>query len=85
MESRAFIKAAATLIGKIDDSRYTIASQDDLRAQREAIQKEVGQLFGGLQNPTLPSAYRLRDAAVRAGYHVTPLVMQRLQQFENLG
>lgn len=75
MESRAFIKAAADLITKIE------AAGDD---QRDAVQKDVNVLFGGLTNPTLPSAYRLRDAAVAAGYTVKPEVLHRLAQFENL-
>lgn len=85
MQSQAFIKAAATLITKVEDSQHTFGTQEDLRNQRDALQKEIGQLFSGLQNPTLPSAYRLRDAALRAGFHVQPLVMQRLAQFEHLG
>ena len=85
MQSQAFIKAAATLIAKIEASQHTFGTQEDLRNQRDGLQKEIGQLFSGLQNPTLPSAYRLRDAALRAGFHVQPLVMQRLAQFEHLG
>jgi len=82
MDSRAFIVAAKTLIGKIEDTHNTIGTAEDLRNQREGLQKEVNQLFGGLQNPTLPSAYRLREAAMRNGFFVDPKVLHRLAQFE---
>jgi len=84
MESRSFIKAAADLIKKIDDSQNTIGTAEQIRVQRDGLQKDVSQLFGGLQNPTLPSAYRLRDVALRNGYFVDPKVQHRLAQFENL-
>lgn len=80
MESRAFIKHAATLIEKIEANPAHAAPEDTATA----IQKEVGQLFAGLHNPTLPSAYRLRDAALKNGYSVAGPVQQRLAQFENL-
>lgn len=82
MESRAFIRSAAEVIKKIEDGQNTIGTAEELRAQREATQKEVSQLFMGLQNPTLPSAYRLRDVALRAGFYVDPKVQHRLTQFE---
>jgi len=84
MESRAFIKAAAALIEKIEVARDTLSTGDEQRATRDNLQKEANQLFGGLQNPTLPSAYRLRDVALRNGYAVDPKVQHRLAQFENL-
>ena len=84
MESRAFIKAAAILIEKIEVARDTLSTSDEQRATRDTLQKEASQLFGGLQNPTLPSAYRLRDIALRNGYFVDPKVQHRLAQFENL-
>jgi hypothetical protein len=80
MESRAFIKHAATLIEKIEANPAHAVSDDTATA----VQKEIGQLFAGLHNPTLPSAYRLRDAALKAGYAVSGPVQQRLAQFENL-
>lgn len=84
MESRAFIKAAAALIEKIEIARDTLSTGDEQRATRDNLQKEVTALFNGLLNPTLPSAYRLRDVALRNGYAVDPKVQHRLAQFENL-
>lgn len=84
MESRAFIKAAAVLIEKIETARDSMSPGAERDEVRNGLQKEVGQLFGGLQNPTLPSAYRLRDVALRSGYAVDPKVQHRLAQFENL-
>jgi hypothetical protein len=80
MESRAFIKAAAVLIAKIAASQQTIGTADELRTQRDGIQKEITATFTGLLNPTLPSAYKLRDTALRSGYTINPLVSQRIQQ-----
>lgn len=60
----------------------TIGTADELQNQRETVQKEVNQLFSGLQNPTLPSAFRLRDTAMRNGFHVSPMALNRLAQFE---
>jgi len=84
MESRKFIKDAAALIEKITLLQNVISTPDELRQQRDATQKEINQLFGGLQNPTLPSAYRLRDAAQRAGYFVNPGMLTRLRDHEYL-
>jgi len=84
MESRAFIKATAALIRKIEESQSTIESADDLRIRRELLQKEVTQLFNGLQNPTLPSAYRLRDTALRNGFSVDTKTQHRLSQYEHI-
>lgn len=76
MESRTFIRQAAPLIKRLE---YTPANGDETS---QNIQREINQLFQGLQNPTLPSAYRLRDAALGAGYSVNPQILQRLSQFE---
>lgn len=80
MESRAFIKLAAVLIEKVGNKPSHSATQEEA----QAMQKELNQAFVGLQNPTLPSAYKLRDAALAAGYNVSHQVQQRLAQFEHL-
>lgn len=84
MESRAFIKAAGTLISKVNTNRHLIGTAVELHTQREAVQKEITQLFSGLQNPTLPSAYRLRDTALRNGFLVDAKVQQNLAKYENI-
>lgn len=81
MESRAFIKAAAELMLTIENNRQFIGTSSELQEQRESVQKEINQLFSGLQNPTLPSAFKLRDTAERNGFHVSPVVLNRLAQF----
>ncbi len=80
MESRAFIRAATSLIGRIANMPARQATYEE----EQAMQKEITQAFIGLQNPTLPSAYRLRDAALKGGYNVSHQVQQRLAQFEYL-
>lgn len=84
MDSRKFIKDAAVLIEKIDANQTSLATTQERADVRDNLQKEVTSLFSGLSNPTLPSAYRLRDAALRAGYTVSPAVLQRLREFESL-
>jgi len=79
MESRAFIKAAAALIEKIETARDTLSTGDEQRATRDNLQKEVTQLFGGLQNHSLTSAEKLRDVALRNGYSVDPRILQRIE------
>lgn len=74
MQSTSFIKAAQTLIRKIKDNPMA-----DVETIQE-IQREISQLYSGLQNPTLPSASALREAAVSYGYTVDPRVLQRLDQ-----
>lgn len=74
MDSRLFIKSAGPLIDRVADAG----------ADRAAVQKEVTQLFSGLQNPTLPSAYKLRDAALANGYTVAEPVLQRIGDFDFL-
>lgn len=83
MESRSFIKSATILITKIGDSQFAIDTPDRMREQRDTVQREVSALFNGMHNPTLPSAFKLRDAAHRAGYTVPLSATQRLSQFEN--
>lgn len=80
MESRAFIKTATSLIERVTNTPAHHAT----REEEQALQKKINQAFIDLQNPTLPSAYRLRDAALKNGYSVSSQVQQRLAQFENL-
>ena len=82
MESRAFIKAAAVLIEEIEKTHDTIGTAVELREIRENVQKDINQLFGGLQNPTLPSAFKLRDVSVRNGFSVNPKVLNDLARFD---
>jgi len=83
MESRTFIRQAAELQRRIKD----LALAENLNVEtsqdsRQAIQKDLAQTFTGLQNPTLPSAYKLRDAAMQAGYSIDPKILHRIQQAE---
>jgi len=82
MESRAFIRNAQQLITKIKDHAVVSITQPEDRTSRDAIQKEVNQLFAGLSNPTLPSAGKLCATALSAGFNVKPEVQHRLQQAE---
>lgn len=83
MESRTFIKQAADLQRRIKDLNLAEnLNVDTTQDNRQAIQKDLSQTFTGLQNPTLPSAYKLRDAALNAGYNVDPKILHRIQQAE---
>lgn len=85
MESRQFIKAAAALTQRIKDNELVAGvSGNQNREEDNAIQKELNAAFQGLQNPTLPSAYKLRDVALDYGFMVDQRVQGRLQQGESL-
>lgn len=87
MESRAFVKHATNLIKSIKDHALVSGFQDMSLGgpdARQQLQKEINQLFSSLQNPTLPTAYRLRDTALENGFSVDQRVQQRLAQFEHL-
>jgi hypothetical protein len=83
MESRVFIKTATALVQRIKDHALLAATVKEDREEGEAIQKAVSAAFTGLQNPTLPSAYKLRDVALDNGFWVEPRIQHRLQQAES--
>ena len=82
MESRVFIQSAGVLIEKIKKAQQTVGQAYELRAAHDALQKEIDQLFAGLQNPTLPSAFKLRDTSLRNGYSIDNRVLNNLARFE---
>ncbi len=84
MESRAFIVEAQGLIKEIQAFQAAYLSLEEEQTQGHALQKRLNQSFAGLQNPTLPSAYKLRDAALSAGFGVDPKRLHLLAQFENI-
>jgi len=84
IESRAFIIEAKTLMDDIKTFQAAYLSPEDEMAQGTALQKRVNQSFAGLQNPTLPSAYKLRDVSLGAGFFVEPKRQHWLASFENL-
>lgn len=84
MESTAFIREAKELIEDIKSFQLAYLSPEEEMAQGTALQKRVNQSFAGLQNPTLPSAYKLRDAALGAGFFVEPKRQHWLAQFETI-
>lgn len=80
MDSRVFIKQAAALKAKIALMSIT-SFQPETVAE---VQRDLNQAFAGLQNPTLPSAASLCDAAVKAGFQVDARVQNRLKQAETM-
>jgi len=84
MQSMAFIKYAKELITKINVGTSPMSTLEEDRAWANGVQKELNSLFGGLQNPTLPSAFNLRDTALANGFQVDPRVLQRLASFEHI-
>lgn len=47
-------------------------SPENEPCQGHVLQKRLNQTFTGLQNLTLPFAYRLRDVALQAGLFIEP-------------
>ena len=80
MESRTFIRTATTLRKEIVDFMKAQLSAEEIQAQGGALQKDISAAFMGLQNPTLPSAEKLRDEAPNAGFFVNQQVSQRIAQ-----
>jgi len=83
MESRSFIREAKVLIEDIN-APVSNGSADEIAAHRKDLQRRISSLFSGLQNPTLPSAFNLRDAALANGFVVAPPVLQRLASFDTV-
>ncbi len=84
MESRLFISEATALREEIKKFREAYLSPEEELAQGSALQKRLNFLYGGLQNPTLPSAYKLRDVATEAGFFIEPKRLHWLASFETL-
>lgn len=73
------------MIRALDDQRVAGFTRNIRSDERFETQKRIDQLFAGLYNPTLPSAYYLRNAAIQGGYTVDRRVLNRLAQHEYLG
>lgn len=84
MDSRIFIKSATALRADIKNFVATGCYPDDQMSAGPTLQKEIHALFSGLQNPTLPSAKKLRDEATAAGFVVNPQVSQKISQAQQL-
>lgn len=84
MESRAFIRHSSKLATRIKMLKATAVTDEEMKTAKLEVQKELNQLFAGLQNPTLPSAYKLRDVAVANGFLVEPKIQHRLQQADSM-
>jgi hypothetical protein len=80
MDSRIFIKTATQLRQEIKDFSESNLSNDEAQTQGGALQKDINAAFASLQNPTLPSAEKLRDEALDAGFAVNPAVAQRIHE-----
>lgn len=84
MESRSFIRAATALIGRINVSSIGAQTIEEENAKLRDIQKDINQTFLGLQNPTLPSAAKLRDAALEYGFQVDQRMLTFIARGEQL-
>ncbi len=84
MESTAFIREANILIDDIKSFQAAYLNHEEEMAQGTVLQKRLNQSIMGLQNPTLPSAYKLRDAALGAGFFIEPKRLHWLSQFESI-
>lgn len=78
MDSRIFIRNATNLIADIAAFQAANLSAEDAQVQGSALQKDITAAFSGLQNPSLPSAEKLRDVALAAGFAVKPNVIQNI-------
>lgn len=83
MQSTMFIKQAKELSTRITTGISPLASNEEAQAWGNGVQKELNGLFSGLSNPTLPSAFRLRDVALSNGFTISPATREKLAAFEN--
>lgn len=83
MQSTMFIKQAKELATKITTGISSLASHEEAETWGNGVQKELNSLFSGLANPTLPSAFRLRDVALENGFTISPATREKLAAFEN--
>jgi len=85
MDSRVFIAEAAVLIKDIEEFAAANLPAEEEQFQGRELQKRITRAFNSLQNPTLPSAYKLRDAAQAVGFATaSPTQLRTLAMFENL-
>lgn len=84
MDSRVFIRVAGDLRKEIADFSKANLTAEEIQTHGQALQKDINAAFVGLQNPTLPSAEKLRDEALAAGFAVSPQVSQRITQAQNV-
>ncbi len=80
MESRNFIKQAKVLSERI---RAYEPGDDGVTERVDLLQKDITQLFQGLQNPSLPSASKLAKLAIERGFVVEKKVQHHIEQAES--
>ena len=83
MESRAFIRQATAMVERVEKSNIGAATIEEEKQKRDQIQKDLNQLFQGLQNPSLPSASKLAKQAQDNGFTVDAKVRNRIEQAES--
>lgn len=83
MESVTFIKGAKVLVEDVKHFADSYLDQDAEQVQGMALQRRINELFAGLYNPTLPSAFKLRDVSLNAGFFVDPKALNALAQFDS--
>jgi len=84
MESTVFIREAKVLIDEIKTFQLAYLEPEEEIRKGQDLQRRINQMFSGLQNPTLPSAYKLRDAAMSAGFQINQIKLSWLAQFESI-
>ncbi len=84
MESRKFIAEAQVLLAEVQAFSAAKLTPEEEQFQGKDLQKRLHQIFNGLHNPTLPSAYKLRDAATQAGFTLDSRLLHALHAHEFL-
>lgn len=86
MESITFIRKTPSLIQRCQEVQMasSMGWQDEKQQQKRETQDEVTRMFQSLQNPTLLSAFKLRDAALNAGLFVDQKVLSWLYTGERM-
>jgi hypothetical protein len=86
MNSRFFISEAQHLLIEINDLQVKsiVASDAEIAADTDALQKRATQLLQSMVNPTLPSAFKLVDKMLELDWPVDQKVLQKLGAGERM-
>lgn len=80
MNTIAFIRDARTLIGKIKDTS-ALPESDRKEYLRKQHQQDIDYLFNNMTNPSVPTAHKLLNVAVRQKYTVDSKVYHSISRF----
>jgi hypothetical protein len=80
MNSMVFIRDAKILIARMETVAAMPAGEDRINNEKQ-VQQEIDYLFNNMTNPSLPTAWRLVEAARNNKYVVDSKIVHKVNQF----